>query len=217
MSHGEILEDPDPVLRFRLSIRLEAWRRVLRKEWGIWWRQLAVWVMSFTEVSAIAVVPGPRPPFGRVSIRHYGSAASHGQLSCWRGSFLDPFLQPVHVLRPKHDSRFGLGEHQRASSFFGVISLGIRLACSVAFTAMFFFCLQCTVLNPCFVQKDPWGLPPGLTITNQKVLPTSKHATRKATMSTAQRVASFVISREDAVIPLGGPNICASRPWTKSV
>jgi hypothetical protein len=139
MSHGEILEDPDPVLRFRLSIRLEASRHVLRKEWWIWWRQLAVWVMSFTEVSAIAVVPGPRPPFGHVSIRHYGSAASHGQLSCWRaGSFLDPFLQPVHVLRPKHDSRFGLGEHQRASSFFGVISLGIRLACSVAFTAIFF-------------------------------------------------------------------------------
>jgi hypothetical protein len=124
----------DPVSRFRLSIRLEASLRVLRKEW---WRQLVVWVMSFAEVTAVTIVPGLHlvtSPYVTMAV-----LLLMVQLSCWRaGSFVDPFLHPVHVLRPKHYSRFGLGEHQRACSFFGITSLGIRLACSVAFTAIFF-------------------------------------------------------------------------------
>ena len=123
----------DPVSRFRLSIRLEASRRVLRKEW---WRQLVVWVMSFAEVTAVTIVPGLHlvtSPYVTMAV-----LLLMVQLSCWRaGSFVDPFLHPVHVLRPKHYSRFGLGEHQRACSFFGITSLGIRLACSVAYTGIF--------------------------------------------------------------------------------
>lgn len=36
-----------------------------------------------------------------------------GGISSWRaGSIFDPFMWPVHLVRPKHHSRLGLGEYQ---------------------------------------------------------------------------------------------------------
>jgi len=37
-------------------------------------------------------------------------------LACVRaGNVLDPLLWPVHVVRPRDQSRFGLGEHQKVA------------------------------------------------------------------------------------------------------
>ena len=153
-SDGEI---DDPVAPFRLSVRLEASRRILRKEW---WKQLVVWVMSFTEVSTTAVIPG----LHLVTSPHVTAAVMLLTLlfSCLRaGSFLDPFLNPAHVLRPKHHSRFGLGVHQRGSTKFSMASLVVRVACSVAFTLIFLLFLiyrvEPIMCSERFVEGFPWA------------------------------------------------------------
>lgn len=121
--------DDDAANRFRLSIRLEASYRALQDQW---FRQIAVWAIGYFEIIALAAIPGVHlvtTPYITVA-----ALLLMCLLACVRaGNVLDPLLWPVHVVRPRDQSKFGLGEHQKATRGFYAVSTLIRLACSVSF------------------------------------------------------------------------------------
>lgn len=119
----------DAAHRFRLSIRLEASSRALQDQW---FKQVAVWAIGYLEVLALGPIPGihlvtsPYITVAALLLMYF--------LACVRaGDAFDPLLWPVHVVRPRDHSRFGLGQHQKAACGFFAISTLIRLACSVSF------------------------------------------------------------------------------------
>eukprot|EP00434_Breviolum_minutum_P015522 symbB.v1.2.013671.t2/scaffold949.1/size149710/2 len=105
----------------------------------MWWFsavEIAVWACSFLDVGASLVVSGIHLvtfPYITVAI-----LILMGGISSWRaGSIFDPFMWPVHLVRPKHHSRLGLGEYQTESYGFFCISALIRVACCTCFSVLF--------------------------------------------------------------------------------
>ena len=99
-------------------------------------RQAAVWLCSFSEILAVASVPGVH----LITNPWFTMAALFLMflLACWRaGSVLDVFFQPAHLLRPKNYSRFGLGESQSSCRTFYSLSMLLRVTCAAVLASRF--------------------------------------------------------------------------------
>ena len=120
---------------FGRGVRLEASYRALQKRDG-YLRLGLVWIFSFSEIMAVAAVPGVH--LTTSPIFTIAPLSLMFVLACWQaGSVSDIIWQPAYLLRPKGYSKFGIGVNQRSSRTFLAISMVTRLACSVTLATNF--------------------------------------------------------------------------------